>query len=406
MFTLLLALRNQLRNSRRSLLAISAIMFGVIALLLSEGFIDWIFWAMRDSYIHSQLGHIQVTRSGYTEQGTADPFNYLLPETTPIQKIIMSDPHVEVLAPRLYISGLISHGDNTVSFIGQGVDPDTEKELSKNVIVSEGKDLTTDMPNGLTMGRGLAKNLGVSPGDSVVLLVNTPSGSLNAIEATVSGLFYSSIKTFDDTALRLPIVTARSLLRVSGAHAWLLLLDKTDQTTDTLQRLRNSLGADSGLELTPWYELSDFYQKTVALFSKQVHVVRIIIALIIVTSISNLLIMSVLERTGEIGTLMAIGIKRSRILWMFISEGLLLGIIGGIIGVILGFILASVISYIGIPMPPPPGMDVGFIGEILLTPTIAINAFVLGLVTTVLASIYPARKASRMEIVNALRHNR
>ena len=135
-------------------------------------------------------------------------------------------------------------------------------------------------------------------------------------------------------------------------------------------------------------------------------VVRFIIALIIILSISNILIMSVLERTGEIGTLMAIGLKRRNIMYLFVNEGLLLGIIGGALGVAIGSLLATVLSAVGIPMPPPPGMETGYIGEILLSWPLVAGAMVLAVLTTLVGSLYPAWKASNMQIVDALRYSR
>ena len=90
---------------------------------------------------------------------------------------------------------------------------------------------------------------------------------------------------------------------------------------------------------------------------------------------------------------------------LFIIEGLLLGLIGGIAGVVIGFLLAKLISSVGIPMPPPPGMDVGFTGKIQTSWNLSMGALALAIITTLVGSIYPAWKASRMEIVDALRHN-
>jgi putative ABC transport system permease protein len=159
------------------------------------------------------------------------------------------------------------------------------------------------------------------------------------------------------------------------------------------------------LELTPWWELSDFYNKTVILFSRQLGVMRFIVGLIIVLSISNTMIMNVLERTWEIGTSMAIGVPRRSILVLFMAEGLLLGIMGGIAGLAIGALVGVAISAVGIPMPPPPGMRHGFVGGILMTSALASEAFALALGTTLAASVYPARKAARLPIVDALRHN-
>ena len=157
----------------------------------------------------------------------------------------------------------------------------------------------------------------------------------------------------------------------------------------------------------PGAQLADFYNKTVALFSRQMGVVKPIIAIIIVLSISNTMTMSVMERTVEIGTAMALGIRRRRILGLFLLEG---GLAGrhrwNLIGVTLGYLLASAISAIGIPMPPAPGMSRGFIAGIIVTPGIVFEALLLALSTTLIASIYPAWRASRLVIVDALRHNR
>ena len=193
-------------------------------------------------------------------------------------------------------------------------------------------------------------------------------------------------------------------MRVKGATSWVVLLDQTDRTARVVDSLRGKLPAGA-FELVPWSVLADFYNKTVVLFSKQVNVVKFIIGVIIVLTISNTQMMSVLERTREIGTSLAIGQRRRVVLRMFVAEGVLIGILGGILGVALGYVFAHSISAIGIPMPPPPGMARGFLGEILIVPDLALEALIMALVTTFLASLLPALKASRMNIVDALRHN-
>jgi putative ABC transport system permease protein len=404
---IVLALRNLFRHRKRTAIALAAIGFGVIALLLAGGFIDWIFWGMREGAIQSRFGHIQITRPGYFTTGSADPFAYLLPDQLNEEEMIGLRPEVRIITPRLAFNGLISHGDVTIGFTGEGVDPEKEASVSQHLIITKGENLGPDDPTGLLLGAGLADNLGVTVGDIVVLLANTASGGLSGVEGPVRGLFQSASKAFDDAALRVPVDTARSLLRVSSAHSWVLLLDETEKTDEVLLHLQERFPvSESGLQFTPWYALADFYNKTVALLSRQMSVVQLIIALIIVLSISNTLVMSVLERTGETGTLMAIGVRRRRILHMFITEGLLLGVIGGLAGLAVGGLLATAISAVGIPMPPPPGMDVGFTGKILLTWPLIAGVMALAIGTTLLASLYPAWKASRLEIVNALRHNR
>ena len=402
-----LALRNLFRHRKRTAIALATISFGVIALLLAGGFIEWIFWGMRENTIQSRLGHIQVTKPGYFQVGSADPYAFLLPEQQLENIHLEAIPEVTAVSPRLVLTGLISHGDVTIGFIGEGVDPQKDAGLGKGLKIVTGAGLAPGDPDGLFVGSGLARNLGVTLGDTVALLATTDSGGLNGVEGTVRGVFRSASKEFDDVTLRLPLDMARSLLRTSGTHSWVLLLDETEHTDRILQQLQVQYPEDtSGLQFTPWHVLAEFYAKTVKLFSSQMNVVRLIIALIIILSISNILIMSVLERTGEIGTLMAIGQKRHNVMLLFVAEGLLLGIIGGLRGAVVGVALAAGISAIGIPMPPPPGMDSGYTGEILVTWALITGAVSLAVLTTLLGSLYPAWKASNMKIVDALRYNR
>lgn len=401
------ALLNLFRHRARTSIAMSAIGFGVIALLLAGGFMEWIFWAMRESTIQSQLGHVQITRPGYLSQGAAAPFEYLLTDEVQEAEIAAATPELKVITPRLKFNGLVGHGDVTIAFVGEGVHPEKEAELSEMFAVAEGERLSSGDTGGIVLGKGLAESLGVGVGDGITLLATTAAGGINGVEGHVRGIFVTGTKAFDDAVLRMPIAMARQLLRTDGAHVLVMLLDETEQTDPVVARLRRHFPEqEAHVQFVPWYEQADFYTKTVALFSRQMDVVKLIIALIIVLSISNTMIMSVLERTGEIGTQMAIGVKRRKILQQFINEGLLLGVLGGAGGLVLGFVLANAISAVGIPMPSPPGMEIDVRGKIMLTWPLAAGGFVIAVLTSLAASLYPAWKASRLEIVNALRHNR
>ena len=400
-----LAYRNIVRQRRRSAVAIGAISFGITALIVASGFIEWIFMDFRESTINAQLGHLQIVKSGYHDSGKADPYAFLLPNEVPQLGDTENAGVIKVVAPRLSFSGLISHGDATLSFIGEGVDPRAEAAFGNGLQISSGSNLAADDRKSVIVGEGLARNLGVTVGDTVVLLANTATGGTNAVELSVRGLFSTVTKAYDDAALRIPIETARILLRSNGSHVWIVLLNNTADTDRVMASLQTRLG-NQGMEVVPWYQLAEFYNKTAQLFTKQIQGIKLIIAMIILLSISNTMTMTVIERIGEIGTAMALGVRRSGILRMFLSEGLLLGCFGGVVGVLTGVGMAALISSIGVPMPAPPGMAHGYTGEVLVTPRIAVEALLLAIATTVLASIYPAWKASRQAIVDALRFNR
>jgi len=406
MAALRIAFRNLWRQPLRSAIAISAIFFGVLALMLGGGFIEWIFWAMREATVYSKLGHIQIAKTGYFSQAQEEPSAFVIPGDAREFTQIPNIPHVRLVTTRLSFNGLASHKETTTSFIGEGVEPEKEESVSHLLHIVKGQNLATADPKGMILGQGLAKALDVDVGDPVILLVTLASGGINATEGRVRGLFFTVSKEYDDSALRIPIGLAKELLRVSGAHSWIVLLDDTETTGEVLPQLKKQLQASKGFEIKSWNELADFYNKTVTLYSRQMNVVKLIIALIIILGIANTMTMNVLERTGEIGTLMALGNPGKQIMRLFITEGLILGLIGGSAGVLLGYVLAEAISWVGIPMPPAPGMTTGFTGQIRVTLSLAAQAFVIAVTTSLIASLYPAWKASRLKIVDALRHNR
>ena len=114
------AFRNIVRQYRRSLFGISAVAFGVIALLLAAGFVEWIFWASREGTIQAGLGHIHIIRPGYLEDGQADPNRFLMPDNSAQLSAIEALPAVRTVAPRVAFTGLISRGETTLSFMGEG----------------------------------------------------------------------------------------------------------------------------------------------------------------------------------------------------------------------------------------------------------------------------------------------
>lgn len=397
--------RSLLRNRRRTIASALAIGFGCIAILLSTGFVEWIYDAIRETAIQTGLGHVQVAAPGYWAEGATDPSRFLVQGMPPALAALARDPRVKAVAPRLQFNGLAVVGETSVPFLALGIDPAVEEDISGGFDAVAGDKLSSTDESGALLGKGLAIALGVKPGDTVVLIVSTSAGGVNASEVVVRGTFTAQVKAIDDTALRVPMRLARKLTRMDGTHMWAIALRSTPMTDGFVADAARTL-AGSGLDYRPWYALADFYNKTRELFQSQMNFVVLIIGAIVVLVISNLMIMNVLERTGEIGTMLALGTPRREVLQGFLIEGLILGLSASALGVILGIGLATLISSVGIPMPPPPGRTEGYSGEILLTASGVALAFVVGVVAATIASVYPAWTASKLQIVDALRHNR
>jgi len=401
---LTIVLRNLLRQRRRASIAISSVGFGAAALIVAGGYLEWLFTDFREATIESQYAHLQVTRPGFHAEGRADPFRFLLPDDEAAQAI-SGIPHLRSWGPRLLLTGLLSRGETTLSFIGEGYDPSADLTGDRSLrIIAGAKPSATDERR-ILLGKGLARQLGAKPGDAVVLLVDNPASGLNAIDAIVGGIFESVSRAYDDSAILLHIAAARQLLKVSGAHAWFVYLDATENVPLAAAALRQRLPA-AQFEVRTWDSLAEFYNRAVALFRQQLAVVRVIVVAIIVLGIANTMMMSVMERTGEIGTMMALGIRRRAVLTQFLAEGALIGVLGGLAGGLLAWLIAGVLDLLQIEMPPPPSLTRGYVARVLLTPPIVIEAWLISVAATVLASLYPAWKAARMVIVDAIRQNK
>ena len=187
-----------------------------------------------------------------------------------------------------------------------------------------------------------------------------------------------------------------------SAHLIVLLLNDTEDTDRVHAALKKKFGPQ-GYEIANWRELSDFYEKTLELYDRQFGVLRFIILLMVLLSVTNSVNMTLFERTREFGTLLALGDKPKAVFQLIMTENAILGMLGALTGMILGCLVGMLITAIGIPMPPPPNADVGYIAQIRLLPLDVLSAGGIGFIATCLAAILPARRASRLKVVDALR---
>lgn len=397
-----LALRNVLRHKARSAFTLLAIGAGVVGLVLSGGFVQDIFVQLGEMLIHSQSGHLQVSRSGYQAQGARSPEKYLLEDSQPLRQTIAALPEVDDVMGRVFFSGLLNNGRSDLPIIGEGVEPDRERRMGSNLRITAGRQLQEGDSGGILIGQGLAKALQLAPGDRVILLLNTAGGAINSLDLDVVGVFQSFSKDYDARAVRIPLATAQDLLATTGVNTLVISLKHT-RDTDAVQRVLSARLAGQGLEVKTWQELNDFYTKTVTLYEVQFGALRLIILLMVLLSVANSVNMSVFERVGEFGTMMALGNRSRMVFRLILAENCLLGLAGAGLGVALGVGLALAISAVGIPMPPPPNSDLPYTAQIRLVPAVVAGAFAVGFLATVGAALMPALKVRRIPVVDALR---
>lgn len=399
-----LPLRNILRHKLRTAMTLAAIVFGVVGLILSGGFVADIVFQLGETTIHSQSGHLQVYRTGFFEQGSRTPDKFVIDRPDEVTGLLEKMPEVDETMARLNFSGLLNNGRTDLSIIGEGVEPDKEARLGSHLRISKGRQLRQDDSYGILVGYGVAASLRIEPGDRVMLLLNTADGAMNSLEFEVVGVFQTFSKEFDARAVRIPLAAAQELLNATGVNALVVSLKDTEDTEHVASLLAAQLDGDR-YEFKTWIQLNDFYQKTVDLYARQFGVLRLILLIMVFLSVANTVNMSVFERTGEFGTLMALGNTSMKVFEMVLIENIMLGAIGATIGTLAGVALAALISSVGIPMPPPPNANIGYTALIRLAPAGLATAFAVGLVATASAALFPAARVARTPVAEALRQN-
>ncbi len=401
-----LAFRNIFRQKVRTCLTLLAIIAGVIAQIFAGGFVQDILVQVKDATIRSRLGHLQIYKAGFYTKGRRAPFKYMI--ENPQEKIaeFQQIQHVKDILPRIYFSGLLSNNRTNFSVIGEGIDANKEAKLAgRYVNITAGRQLTNKDTYGMMIGEGVSASLNLKPGDAVVLLVNTPDGALNSLDFTIIGVFQTALaKDYDDRAVRIGVSAAEELLATNNMHSLVFVLDNAEATPAVAALLKPYL-SESKFEMKTWLELADFYTKVVAMYKRQFGVLQLIILGMVLLSVANSVNMTLYERAGEFGTLMALGNRRNHIFKLAICETLILGFIGSFLGATFGIVFASLISSVGIPMPPPPNSNSPWTACIQIVPSVVIWAFAISLIASCAAALLPSWRISRMQIANALQQN-
>src|SRR5688572_24487256 len=177
-----LALRNVFRQKVRTGMTLAAIVLGVIGLILSGGFVQDVYFELGEALIHSQSGHLQVTRQGFQAYGTRSPEKFLVDQPESVRQAILKQPEVADVMARINFSGLISNGRNDLPIVGEGVEPDKEAQLGTHVRFVEGRQLEKGDADGVVLGEGIAHALKLRIGDTATISLNTADGALNTKE--------------------------------------------------------------------------------------------------------------------------------------------------------------------------------------------------------------------------------
>ncbi|MET0551840.1 MAG: ABC transporter permease [Vicinamibacteria bacterium] len=402
-----IALRNVFRNTRRTGFNVLVITFGAVALLVAGGFIQGNFEGLRERTIRNGLGHLQVFTNAYLDGDEERPLQHGVTDAPALEAWLQAQPHVKLTAGQVDFVGLVSNGDRSEPFVGAGVQPEREAAMGFALNLQAGEPLfEADGEDQALLGTGLAATMKARVGDVLTILGTTSDGALNAVDVRVVGLYSTGIKEFDARALKVPLRTAQRLLGSERVTKVIVKLDATRHTDEVAAALR-AAGAGSApgvLGVRTWRELATFYTQVVGLYSTIFVFLGVIIVVLVVLSSANTMMMSVLERVAEIGTLLAIGARRWQVLVIFVLEGLLIGCLGGLVGLAAGYGAIAALNAAHITLPPPPSFSTGVPLLVKFVP--GMFAAVFGLLVSILslAALLPAARGARLSIVEALGH--
>lgn len=401
--------RNLKRNGRRTLLTTSLITLGVVFVLLytalSGSFKNYTVGQITDSV----MGHIQIHKKGYVASVDNLPLDKNLNAKMLefIESKLETNPYIASYSYRIKFGAMFSNFTSTTNIRLNAIDPEDEFETLPLL-----RDRVLDMNETLKAGEIivpelLIKGMDVKIGDTIVLVANNKSGSVNGINLKVAGILGQVMGPggrdgyihMDDAK---KVLRMNNEVEVSEIVLRLKDVDQMSVAEKSLQPILEKLNKEgkSVFEIHTWQQLSPFYNiiKMIDLMNVSIKIILISIVLI---SILNVMIMSVYERIREIGTIAAIGTPPMSIVKLFLCEGLMMGALGAFLGSILSLGIVFILNFVKITYSFGQQSGLVLIPKLALSDVLSVSAIVI--VISLIASISPSIKASRLDPVEALR---
>jgi putative ABC transport system permease protein len=413
-----IAFRNLLRARRRTLLSGGTMALGTAALVLGSGLSDGIARQLTDNLVAVQTGHLQVVvrPDDFVPQNSPfDAYGHaILPGADGIAERIARVSGVRRAVPFLYGRGTAIAGNRSTLASIVGILPGQEPELRGAHPVEAGTFLPADDPLAAYASAPVARKLRLSVGDPVSFVIQTPKGAVNSMDAVVCGIFAKSAPWYDGT-FYVPLAAAQALFDAPGGGTNVkVLLD--DGSARGARRARREVAAAvgdlAGLEpderarVETFDEAGRFSFSIIQANRTALAVLSSFLFLAAAVGIVNSMLMSVHERTREIGTVRALGMRRASVVHLFVLEGLALGIVAAAIGIAVGGAVVLYWARTGIEMNT---MTLAWMagGDRLFPRLTAVNvagAAVAITTLSTLAAVYPALTASRLQPREALHH--
>jgi putative ABC transport system permease protein len=416
-----LAFRNIFRFKRRTFITLSAISVGLGLLILSICLMNGVDKQSISNIINCQTSHIKIFKAGYFEKRDELPMDITIKDPERIRSLLKDVPGILGTECRILFGASLIKGMDELPCLGVAIDPlvDPGLFIIKESLV-EGAWLEPDDAK-MLVGKSLAKDIGLAVGDLVTVRLITSTDkdhfSWNAVDLEVKGIFASGHPAVDNQRIIIPLKIAGESLSLDSQVTEIVVRlnsddDKTIKTAQT--RIKEILKPqEDRFEVVTWKDLAGMFLTISKMKTRNSGMIIFIMLFIASMGIINTMLMSVMERTREIGMFSAMGMKKSEIMTLFIFEGGFIGAIGALLGCILGGLASWYFEVKGLSLAGwgetyekvaqsiYPVKDVFYAD---LTMDVLVMTFIFGVGIAVLASFYPARKAAKLNPIEALRH--
>ena len=405
-----IAIRNLLRYKRRTLLTATLVTLGVVFVLVFIAVAGSFKNMMIGQITDSMMGHLQVHSKGYVAAIESLPLNMniKLSGYEKLEAFFKQEKEIEAYSPRIKFGGMFSNFMETTNIRLNGVYPDKEfatVPLLPERIISGEKTLNK---GDIMVPELLARGMNVKVGDTVVIVATNQNGSVNGRQFRITGILASATGPggrdgyiqFDD---------AVDLLRMEQPEISevAVRLKQFGSLSKLEKKLRGILEAEKNPKGKPVFELHSWealtpFAKIAKMLDLMTLFIKVMLIGIVLISIMNVMMMAVFERIREIGTIAAIGTPPATIRSLFLVEGLCLGLFGAIIGNIAGIIIIMIVNFSKITFSF--GHQTGLVMKAAIAPYDILMVSVIVVIVSVLATLQPAIRASRMKPIDALRH--
>lgn len=400
-----IAYRDLIRNRRRSLLTLVAIAVGVSLLVFMSGFIQGAITDSIENNIRLQTGHLKIRAASYDEEKVSLAWADLLDNPEELAAQVRGLDGVEAASPVLWGSGIVSTREESVGVRVFGIDPLSDVHARIRDGLAAGEYLQPDDRSGVLLGQRLAESLGVAVGDQISLLVNTADEAPDEATFTIRGLYATGVPVYDDTTIFLPLSKAQAFTHTEGRASMILALVKDRELADGLAAALRA----PGYTVLTWREMNQVILQAIQAGMGMLYIMYLVVLMVVAVVIANTLLMSVFERIREMGILSALGMKGREILLMLVVEAGILGAVGVVLGVVLGSLGVFYLSRVGLhigDMATMTTVSAAYSDTMYarFAPAETIAVAIAAMVIILLASLYPARFAARLQPVDALRN--